>query len=38
MKKVVIFGAATGGKKVASSLLGKAFNGGGGLRNFVFRR
>lgn len=38
MKKVVIFGAATGGKKVAQNLLGKAFNGGGGLRNFVFRR
>lgn len=29
MKKVVIFGAATGGKKVAQNLLGKAFNGGG---------
>ena len=38
MKKVVIFGAATGGKKVASNLLGKAFNGGGGLSNFIFRR
>lgn len=36
MKKVVIFGAATGGKKVASSLLGKAFNGGGGIAKFCF--
>lgn len=36
MKKVVIFGAATGGKKVAQNLLGKAYNGGGGITKFCF--